>query len=198
MKYPKDYFLTHRGKALNFSQIKKACPTCSSDFMVQKYREKTAKFCSVKCNKGYKLSEETKKKMSQSRLGEKHPNFGKKASPELIKKLKDSHKGKFTGKNNPNWKGNTSIKKQIRTISNYYEWREKIFIRDNFTCQLCGISGEYLHADHIKPFAKIIDEYKIKSFEDAIECKELWNTENGRSLCVPCHKETDTYAGRSG
>ena len=34
------------------------------------------------------------------------------------------------------------------------------------------------------------------SREEALECTELWDLENGRTLCVPCHKLTDTYGGR--
>jgi len=33
-------------------------------------------------------------------------------------------------------------------------WREKVFKRDNYTCQVCGKKGGYLIADHIKPEVK--------------------------------------------
>jgi len=31
------------------------------------------------------------------------------------------------------------------------------------------------------------------SVEEAKDCSELWDTDNGRTLCHPCHKLTDTY-----
>jgi len=44
-----------------------------------------------------------------------------------------------------------------------------------------------------KAFSKILFEYTIRTFEEALACSELWNINNGETLCVECHKETDTY-----
>ena len=33
----------------------------------------------------------------------------------------------------------------------------------------------------------------IKSVDDARKCDELWDTNNGRTLCRDCHRKTDTY-----
>ena len=33
----------------------------------------------------------------------------------------------------------------------------------------------------------------IKTVEDALKCHLLWDLENGETLCVPCHKKTDSY-----
>jgi len=33
----------------------------------------------------------------------------------------------------------------------------------------------------------------ILSKEEALSCDELWNINNGRTLCIGCHKKTDTY-----
>ncbi len=51
---------------------------------------------------GHKHSEETKKKMSESRSGSKNPNFGKKFSEEHKKKLSEAKKG---DKNPKYWSG---------------------------------------------------------------------------------------------
>jgi len=59
------------------------------------------------------------------------------------------------------------------------EWRIAVFERDNYTCQLCGVRGGRLQADHIKPF---------KAFPELRH-----DLSNGRTLCVPCHKTTPTY-----
>lgn len=84
------------------------------------------------------------------------------------------------GENNHKWKGGiTPINTKIRNSTEYRDWRIAVFERDNYTCQECGSRGVTLNADHIKPFA-YYPELRL--------C-----IDNGRTLCVPCHKETDTY-----
>lgn len=126
--------------------------------------------------KHWKMSEEQKKKISQTLKGKKPANFG----------------NGFGGKkeNHYNWQGGiTPISQQIRTSPEYKLWREAVFKRDNYTCIWCGLkSGNgkavILHADHIKRFA----DYPELRF--AID--------NGRTLCIDCHKTTDTYGRRAG
>ncbi len=152
-------------------------------------------------------SEEHKRKISESQkaLGERH--WAKK--PETIKKrvaaraaLKragwvDPKKGRkrpdITGKNHYLWNGKTPLYEQIRKCLEYRNWRSFVFERDNYTCTTCGESGVYIHADHIKQFAFVISENNIKTFEEALECKELWDVKNGRTLCVPCHRRIPVY-----
>lgn len=103
------------------------------------------------------------------------------------------------GENNPNWKGGkTKLSTQIRMSSEYSFWRMSVFRRDNWTCQICGAKNKkgekyIFDADHIHPFSKIIDEQNITSMEEAISCKQLWDIDNGRTLCRECHKKTDTW-----
>lgn len=54
--------------------------------------------------KGKTLSEEHKKKISETRKGENHPFYGKHFSEEHRKKLSESHKGKYKGENHPSSK----------------------------------------------------------------------------------------------
>jgi 5-methylcytosine-specific restriction endonuclease McrA len=87
----------------------------------------------------------------------------------------------------------TSLDKTIRHSFEYKQWRTSIFERDNYTCQICGIRGRDLQADHIKPFAVLLQIHSIDSLVKSLSCNELWNINNGRTLCVQCHKKTGTY-----
>lgn len=125
------------------------------------------------------LSDERLKKMSESHLG-KYPN-GKTRRKMSFSRLGEKH---------PNWKGGiTLLRHRIRNNSKYEEWRLMVFGRDNFTCQDCGQRGVYLEAHHIKSFSSIIQKYEITTIEEALRCEELWNINNGRTLCKDCHKK---------
>lgn len=127
-------------------------------------------------NKGKRMSISQRKKMSRDRLGK--PLF------------------KNRGENHWNWKGGTKpLRKQIMQTSMYRFWRHTVYERNNWTCQFCGVRGGRLQADHIKPFHKIVSENKITSVQEAKMCIELWDVLNGRTLCIPCHKQTETYGG---
>jgi hypothetical protein len=89
------------------------------------------------------------------------------------------------GERHHNWQGGkTSQGHLIRNQVEYKLWRVAVFERDNYTCVFCGrkkeVSGK-LNADHIKPFA-LYPELRF-----AID--------NGRTLCIDCHKTTDSYMG---
>ena len=93
-----------------------------------------------------------------------------------------------------NWKGGIAkIDKSIRRMGEYLQWRSDVFARDNWTCQTCRITGVYVTAHHKKGFSKIIKENNIRSRENARDCKELWEIENGVTLCEECHSLTDNY-----
>lgn len=100
------------------------------------------------------------------------------------------------GSNSHSYKnGNTDLNRQIRLSYSMREWKKSVFARDNYTCQECGDRSEkghpvYLEAHHIKEFAKLIKEYSIDTFEDAQNCDELWNIDNGLTLCRQCHNKT--------
>jgi len=50
-----------------------------------------------------------------------------------------------------------------------------------------------LEVDHIKPFAVIFFENNIRTFKQAMLCKELWDNSNARVVCKSCHLKTDTF-----
>ena len=103
----------------------------------------------------------------------------------------------------PHWQGGiTDFNSQVRNLPQYKNWREQVFIRDNYTCQECGIRSGLgktiiLHADLIRPLSVILKENNISEIQQVVSCIELWDTSNGRTLCIECHKKTDTYLWRS-
>jgi len=110
---------------------------------------------------------------------------GKKHTLKTIKKMSQCKKGS----KNPFWRGGVS-KERDRYYSSYkYRiWREKVFTRDNWTCQKCNTRNGngvevYLQAHHIKPF------YKFKEL--------VYIVSNGITLCKKCHSLTDTYGGKA-
>lgn len=72
------------------------------------------------------------------------------------------------------------IDRCIRYSVETEKWRKAVFARDNYTCQICGIKGGYLEADHIKPFAYF---HKLR-----------FELSNGRTLCRKCHDKTKISA----
>lgn len=135
-------------------------------------------------NYGKHFSEVTKRKIGEAKEGEKNPMWGKHPSRETRKKLSECH----SGKKNSNWKnGITPLVNKIRNSFKYRQWRSDVFTRDDFTCQECDRRGIYLEAHHREAFADIMELNDIKTFEQAENCQELWNINNGITLCKDCH-----------
>lgn len=168
-------------KVITIGSISGFCKSCSAK---NKATNKIEKIC-VKCNKSYltfKCRLDTKKYCSKECYNK--DMIGKKLSIERIQ----SHIKNRKGYNSHLWKGGKTIKsKIIRGSFQYKIWRTSVFERDNYTCVCCNrrnIKGLklVLNADHIKPFSL----YPELRFEIS----------NGRTLCIDCHKTTDTYGGK--
>jgi hypothetical protein len=101
----------------------------------------------------------------------------------------------YCGKNNSNWKGgitaiNHGLRDAIQNTFEYRQWRSDVYMRDNFQCKRCGSSASgTLNAHHKKLFQQILDEHRVTTVEQAILCEELWNINNGMTLCLDCHKK---------
>ena len=61
-----------------------------------------------------------------------------------------------------------------RATKEYKEWREAVFKRDNYTCQMCGQHGGKLNAHHIERYSKCVERRTDVS--------------NGVTLCESCHR----------
>lgn len=143
-------------------------------------------------------TEETKLKLSDSHKGQISGFKGKSHTEESNEKNRLAHIGLNSGIEHWNWQGGiTEINHAIKISNQYYEWRLMILGRDSYTCQECGKRGEYLEVHHIKAFSMIMNENNIKTLDDAINCTELWDLNNGITLCKSCHSKTSNYNGRA-
>ena len=181
------------------------CKSCShkieNGFIPRKWSEEQkiemSKICKGRPSafKGHHHTDRTKEKMSEERIGIKHPDFcgdnNPSKRPEVRKKmslsaqnrimteewkqnLSKSMIGKNKGDKSGLWKGGiTPLHVKIR--EDLKEWKKEVFKRDNYTCQDCGQKGGILNAHHIKSFADYPELRKIIL--------------NGITLCKNCHKK---------
>ena len=84
---------------------------------------------------------------------------------------------KRSGENSPRWNSElTDEERELkRNYPEYSEWREKVYERDNYTCQYCGERGGKLNVHH------------LNSYDWDKEHRTDIN--NGIVLCEKCHKE---------
>ena len=152
------------------------CLVCGHSFQP---RVKKSKYCSFGCywkslsgkpswNKGVPWPEEWKLKESRKRIGIRL-NTGK----THFKKgqIPWNYKGGITEKTN-----------LLKGSQEYKNWRSSVFRRDRWSCVLCGYKSTKrrdIESDHIKPFA-LFPELRF-------------DTTNGRTLCIECHKLTKSY-----
>lgn len=150
--------------------------------------------------------EETAERMRQH-----NPMFDKNVSKKVAKTLKQRYKDgtipKHFGKDNWNWKGNRNFNKAVRI--NLRKWVKEMFIKNNFTCQICGKNKGELHVHHIEPLRDIISNFMekenytieyINDIEGTDEYQEFINkivkyhydNDNiGIVLCPECHAKMD-------
>ena len=166
----------------------KLCQQCNKP-----YKTPAKKFCSVRCMGLAMVGHENRNTgRTHFKKGFTPWNKGRPWSQEIIdkmmltKRLRPPHKvvlptyNQQKGAAHWNWKGGVTPKHDaIRKSRTIKKWREAVFKRDDYTCQKCGIRGGVLHADHVLPFSL----YPEMRFD----------TLNGQTLCISCHKATPTY-----
>lgn len=91
----------------------------------------------------------------------------------------------ISGERSHLWKGGIyPINEALRRSVEYRKWRRTVFERDGYACVIGGVEhGNKLNADHIKPFS-LFPELRF-------------DVSNGRTLCVSCHRKTDTFGERA-
>jgi hypothetical protein len=88
------------------------------------------------------------------------------------------------------------LKLRIRNTTQYLTWRVAVLNRDKFRCQICHTSMKdnrclRLEVHHAKTFNDICKDKDVSTVEQALACKELWNLNNGVSICYSCHKDVE-------
>lgn len=148
-----------------------SCEYCDKK-LTKKQQYNHQRFCSSKC-RSLKLPMPPR----PSRAGSIPWNKGlTKMTDERLKVMAENRTGE------KNWMYVHGKSKAHRTswqTSVHKAWRKAVFDRDDYTCQLCFTKGGTLQADHIKCFAH---------HEDV-----RYDVDNGRTLCVDCHKTTKNY-----
>lgn len=163
------------------------CQGCEQVFN-SKRRNKNQKYCTKSCAaKHSKNSGKFQKGMKSWNAGK---NISGMSGRKHTRKTKQAMRQSSLGEKASNWKGGISEENhRIRCSSKYSDWRNAVFKRDNYTCTFCGARSEKgnrvrLEADHIKQFAFYPDL--------------RFDIDNGRTLCKPCHRNTDTWGRQTG
>lgn len=174
---------------------KRNCKTCG-----QYYEGRGKKYCSNKCCKN-DLDYQIKRGLSLKNKTTWNKGLHKKINNALEdwrlsggkpwnKGLKGIHlspmsefkKGNNMGENNSNWKGGiTPINNKIRKSKEYTRWRNRVYLRDNFTCCHCNKKCD----------SKNIIAHHIYYFSEIPELR--FNINNGVTLCRSCHFKLHQY-----
>lgn len=150
------------------------CTQCGAGFFDRKQKQK---FCSYSCK--YQADRDGPKPCVL--CGTAHTLKRKTCSEECKKKWRAL---KQKGEKSHRWQGGkTSEVMLVRNSIEYSEWRKSVFHRDGYQCKSCGVVGGVLHADHIKAFS-LYPELRL-------------DINNGRTLCVDCHRKTDSWGYRA-
>lgn len=181
----------------HFNRIEKHCCICNKKILVIPARLKRQKCCSMACyselKKQMSPTVETRKKISQAHkrsgqrpptmIGEDHPMW-KGGKPKCLvcgAVTKDYHSKVcrgcqyryYSGSKSPRWKGGKTSEDRLQRVKFQKETQKKVFERDDYTCQICGLKGIDLQVDH------------IQSWSEYVELR--FCLDNCRTLCASCH-----------
>ena len=158
--------------------IIRQCDACGADMSLAPWQAaRGQRFCSKTCAYEKRILKGTFEKGHPDLVPPEKRGHTAATKAKIAQVQRDNPK---RGPDNHAWRGGLrSERKQAMGRWEYKEWRKAVFDRDDYTCQICGARGVYIHADHIKPWCAFPDlRYDIN---------------NGRTLCVPCHTSLDTH-----
>lgn len=119
----------------------------------------------------------------------------KKDDVELRNRISNSLIGRYSGENNPNYKGYTDEKTIARGIFKTFSKRK--FRECNFTCSACGRRGGNMETHHIKPFCFIFEDFISNRYNGNIDTiydqlmhfPDFVDESNMVVLCHDCHHD---------
>jgi len=166
----------------------KRCTKCHQWKQHEDYPKDSSRYdgLNTKCHKCIRLENPRKPTIpewAKDALRERNKKFKWRKGIPLSKEHREHlrevayEQKRFHGENSPQWKGGiTPINRLLRGCSAYRQWRDAVFKRDEYTCQVCGDNrGGNLNAHHKKPWA---------------EHKDLrYNVDNGITVCKSCHEK---------
>ncbi|MCX0396945.1 hypothetical protein LI014_06110 [Clostridium perfringens] len=180
-------------KCVSNSQQKRIvtyCDYCGKEIQVIKciYEKNKHNYCSQSCkNKGH--SNEVSN-MNNGRYNSKTIKCDY-CGEEIIRKvskIKDRNfcnnkcyseyrKIHYSKENHSCWNPSITDEERLnkRKCEEYYNWRDSVFTRDNYTCVCCGKDTHHNNAHHLNGY----DWDK----------QNRTNVDNGVTLCVDCHKD---------
>lgn len=153
------------------------CPKCAKNFKTDEMFRKEV-YDLVKDE--YDVLEKYKKK--RYKIAFKHKTCGTvfKQYPETFLIGRQCPKCGLERRSKENhYKYNPSLTQEERQRRDMFngeirKWREKVYKRDDYTCQICKIKGYKINAHHLYSW----DKYEDKRFD----------VSNGVTLCEDCHK----------
>ena len=161
-------------------KFKRICQECGKEFSIYSNRKNTAKFCSRKCFGKWN---------SKYKIGNTHPRWknititckqcGKVFHSSHSKTQYCSSKcywESIIGEDSPNWQGGKSF--ELYPPSFNRQLKDRIRVRDNFICQLCGVPE--LECDRNLDIHHI--DYNKKNCEES----------NLTTLCRSCNTKVNT------
>lgn len=119
--------------------------------------------------------------------------YAKKVASELMKENKiwvwRTHTTESRAKmSKTKWWNKDRLINIIRASFEYKQWRKLVYERDWYKCRISWIKWNgNLEAHHIVNLKKIIQDNNIKTFKEALMCKEIWDIENWITIDKTLH-----------
>jgi hypothetical protein len=128
------------------------------------------------------------------RFNQSVSHLGNVASDETKKKMSDGRKGDKAG----NWKGGiTTVLKAIHGNPRYKEWCLAVLRKHEFRDVFMGMTGVKMACHHILPVNIIIKANNIKTIDEALACKLIWDPDNGICMKRSAHHHFHNIYGDS-
>lgn len=138
---------------------------------------------------GYKLSDETKQKISKANKGKVSPTKGYKLSDETKQKIRSSRKGKYCGENNPHY-GKKHSEKTLKMLSELK--KGKRLTNEQRKAISEGHKGKKMSDMQKKKISqamptkkKVINVDTGEIFESLMQASEMYNIDKS-TLCKVC------------